>query len=77
MQACHWSHVHGINKDINKAGVYHSPMIKLIYEDVKMHSAKIWSTFPKKQNGWAFNVAAFLGDIKLQIALNYGRHNIL
>lgn len=41
MQACHWSHVHGINTDTNKAGVYHNPMIRLIYEDVKMHSTKI------------------------------------
>lgn len=66
MQACHWSHVHGINKDTNKAGVYHNPMIILIYEDVRMRSAKkIRSTFPKKRNGRAFNLAAFLGDIKL------------
>lgn len=65
MQTCHWSHMHGINKDTNKAGVYHNLMIKLIYEVIRMHSAKIWSIFLEKLNGCAFNLAAFLGDIKL------------
>lgn len=69
--------MHGINKDTNRAGVYHNPMIRLIYKDVGMRSAKIWYVFPTKLNGWAFNLADFPGDMKLQIALNYGGRGLL
>lgn len=69
--------MHGINKDINRAGVYHNPMIRLIYEDVRMHSAKIWYALPKSLNGWAFNPADSLGDMNLQIALNYGHLDVV
>ena len=38
IQACHWPHVHGINKYANKAEVDHNPAISLFYEDVRTHS---------------------------------------
>lgn len=50
MQECHWLHVHDINKDANKAGVYHNHVFRLIYEDVRIHAAKICSAFSKKLN---------------------------